>query len=103
MSIAQDILKAEFIGREIEILESKNSSLKGIKGKIIDETKSTFTISTEIKNDSETEKKENKQSKKIIVMKNVITFKTKFNGKSYKIDGKLLAKRPHERIKSKMK
>jgi len=32
------------IGNFIKIAESKNSSLKGIKGKVIDETKNTLTL-----------------------------------------------------------
>ena len=33
------------IGKQAEVVESKNRSLLGIKGKIVDETKNTITIS----------------------------------------------------------
>ena len=39
-------LKQEYIGLDITIIESKNKSLIGLKGKIIDETKNTFKIKT---------------------------------------------------------
>lgn len=88
---AEDILKQEFIGLEIEVTDSLNRANIGIKGKIIDETKSTFVVAT---------KKANKR-----LIKNAITFKTIFNNginkKTYEIQGKLLQKRPHERIKTK--
>jgi len=35
------------IGSNIEIKESKNKSLIGLKGKVIDETKNMFTIETQ--------------------------------------------------------
>jgi ribonuclease P protein subunit POP4 len=34
------------IGKLIEIIDSKNKTLIGIKGKVIDETKNTLTIQT---------------------------------------------------------
>ena len=84
-----DILRIEFIGKEIELTESTNIHNIGINGKIIDETKSSFLVQT---------KKGNKR-----LMKNTITFKTKINNKEYEIQGMLLQKRPHERIKLRIK
>ncbi|MFH1209571.1 MAG: ribonuclease P protein subunit [archaeon] len=37
-------LKSLLIGSYIEIIESKNKSLIGLKGKVIDQTKNTITI-----------------------------------------------------------
>jgi ribonuclease P protein subunit POP4 len=42
-------LTEEFIGSIIEVVKSKNQDLKGTKGKIIDETKNTFIILDEEK------------------------------------------------------
>jgi len=39
-------LKSLLIGSYIEIEESKNRSLIGLKGKVIDQTKNTITIDT---------------------------------------------------------
>lgn len=40
-------LRGEFIGRRVRIVESKNKSLVGLEGRIIDETKNMFEIETE--------------------------------------------------------
>ncbi len=76
----QESFKGELIGSDIEIIGSKNKTLMGIKGKIIDETKNTLTI-------------KNITIKK--VLKSHITFK--INGKT--IEGKNIKKRPEDRIK----
>jgi ribonuclease P protein subunit POP4 len=41
----KNIANEEHIGREI-IIESKNKQIDGLRGKIIDETKNTYTIKT---------------------------------------------------------
>lgn len=69
--------KHELIGSEAEIIGSKNSTLIGIKGKIIDETKNTITI----------------QNKKIL--KSHITLKIK----NQVIQGKDLVGKPEDRLK----
>jgi len=42
--LKRDLLRHEFIGLDVEVIKAKNQSLIGIQGKIIDETKNTFTI-----------------------------------------------------------
>jgi ribonuclease P protein subunit POP4 len=77
--------KQEFIGKNMEIIESSNKEQKNIKGKIIDETKNTFKIKTE---------------KKIItILKKDKTFKID----NQKIDGNKITKKSEERIKIKNK
>ena len=78
-------LKKEFIGEKVEIKESKNKSLVGLKRTIIDETKYTFKIKT--------------KDKVKTVMKNISVFKI---GEDL-IQGKEITKKPHERIKLKVK
>lgn len=70
-------MRKELIGKKIKIIESKNKTNKGIKGKVIDETKNTITI----------------DDKKFI--KKNITFE--IDGKI--IEGKDIMFRPEERIK----
>ena len=86
----KDIPRIEFIGKKIEIVEAKNNSLVGIKGKIIDETKNMFTLETE------------KGLSKRLVKKQV-TLKTKVNGKTFIIEGEVLHGRPEERLKKRIK
>ncbi len=71
----------EFIGCELKIIDSKNKSQVGLTGKVVDETKKTFTIIHK-----ETEKKITKQG---------CTFT--INGKT--VSGDEIVQRPEERIK----
>ncbi|MBI2507601.1 ribonuclease P protein subunit [Candidatus Woesearchaeota archaeon] len=76
------IIKYEFIGSEIKIIDSKNKSLIGINGKIADETKNMFMLDN---------------GKKII--KSECKFKMKIKGKTVEINGKVLVARPEDRVK----
>ena len=69
------------VGETAEITEAKNKTLVGVKGRIIDETKSTITI------------QDGNKTKKIIKEQVKITI----NGKT--IDGKNIIGRPETRIK----
>jgi RNase P/RNase MRP subunit p29 len=73
----------EFIGKQVEILKSKNKQQEKLKGQIIDETKNTFTLKTE--------------NKTITILKKDKTFTIN----KQKIDGNKITKRPEERIKIK--
>ncbi len=86
----KDVPRVEFIGLRVEIIEAKNPSLVGLKGKIIDETKNTITIETK-----------DKETKKII--KNQVTFKTKIKEKTFIIKGEVLQGRPEDRLKKKIR
>ena len=81
----KDITRYEFIGIKAEVVDSRNKTDIGIKGQIVDETKNTIVIQT-------------KQGKKRLIKKNII-IEVIFNKKRIRIDGKLLAGRPEERIK----
>ena len=77
--------QGEYIGKEVKITESKNKTLTGISGRIIDETKNTFEIRV--------------GEKSITVLKHASTFT--INGE--KIEGDKITKKPEERIKIKEK
>ncbi|MGB9748258.1 MAG: ribonuclease P protein subunit [Candidatus Woesearchaeota archaeon] len=77
----KNIVNEEHIGKEI-IVESKNEQINGLKGKIIDETKNTYTIKT-------------KQGKKRIIKNQV---KIIFLKERIMVDGKKLLKRPEDRV-----
>jgi len=85
----KDILRGEFIGLDAEVVESKNRSLRGIKGKIVDEHKNTFTIET--------------NNKEKMILKNQVTLMVKIKQKAYKIKGELLVARPEARLKKSFK
>lgn len=74
----------EFIGTQIEVVQARNKSLEGVKGRIIDETKHTFKIIT------------NKKEEKTLLKQEAV-----FMINKHKIMGKDLLHRPEERIKAK--
>jgi len=79
------LARSELIGLDVKIIESENRFNRGIKGKIIDETKNIFIVKTE------------KRKKKII--KNQCVFEFKLKEKNIQLNGKSLTIRPEERIK----
>lgn len=79
----------ELIGKEILVVNSTNLSQTGMRGKIVDETKSTLTIEPE---GNPGEEKKNK-----ILLKKSIVFRLGANGPV--LEGKDLAQRPEERMK----
>ena len=90
MKVTSDIIRHEFIGTEGKVAKSQNASYARIRGKVIDETKNTFTILHEGKPKS--------------VIKNSAVFNFKFSdGTVVEINGKLLVGRPEDRLKKSVK
>lgn len=73
--------KEELIGKKISVIESKNNSLVGIKGVVVDETKNLVFIETEEG------------------IKKIAKDQCVFDIEGKRIQGKDIAKRPEERIK----
>ena len=84
MITIDNITSHEFIGLDTEIIQSTNSQVIGLNGRIINETKSMFTINTE------------KGSKSIA--KSTNNWKFSIKGKDVIVEGKRIAKRPFDRI-----
>ncbi len=87
MITADTISRHELIGLDTEILKSNNSQVVGLNGRIINETKSMFTINTK------------KGMKMIPKLTNDWGFS--INGKKLTVKGTSIAKRPYERIGAK--
>ena len=79
------------IGKNIKIISSTNKTLVGVEGKVVDETKHSFVLDVMVSNE-----KQRKQ-----VMKKTIVFQLQINNEIYQVDGKMLEKRPEDRIKIK--
>jgi ribonuclease P protein subunit POP4 len=79
----------ELIGKEILVVNSTNSSQIGMRGKIVDETKSVLVVELEGKSGKE------KQNKTLL--KKSIVFRLGADGPV--LEGKDLAQRPEERMK----
>ena len=82
------LLKGEFIGSRIKVIKAKNKDNVGISGEVIDETKNTFVI------------KNNKGKKTLL--KEQCTFKIYKKNKTMTVDGRMISKRPEDRIKLKI-
>lgn len=87
MTVKPSIIQHEFIGFESKVVNSSNPDIVGITGKVVDETRNTFTIL-------------NKDGEKKIVIKDtaIIEFVT-LDGTVVEIDGKVIMGRPEDRIK----
>ncbi|MEK6846122.1 MAG: ribonuclease P protein subunit [Nanoarchaeota archaeon] len=79
----------ELIGKEILVVNSTNHSQIGMRGKIVDETKSTLII--------ESEGNIGKEKKNKTLLKKSIVFRLGANGPV--LEGKDLAQRSEERMK----
>lgn len=79
------LLKGELIGREVEVVESRDPSWMGKKGIIVDETKNTFKIEID--------------GKEKIIAKDIARFRFRIGNRFLEIEGSRLKYRPEERIK----
>ena len=82
-------MKIELIGLEIEVTNSRNPHLIGLKGKIVDETRNMLAIS--------------KNNEEIKLIKDQITIAADINNRKIAISCALLVGRPEERLKKKFK
>ncbi|MBI3190552.1 ribonuclease P protein subunit [archaeon] len=81
----KNILVHELIGLECEVVNARNKSSVGIKGKITDETMKTVAINDKM------------------IFKKGTVFRIKVGDKKVDVDGDFLTSRPEDRIKKKMK
>jgi ribonuclease P protein subunit POP4 len=86
MITPKNLIKHELIGLEVKIVKATNPTLKGRKGKVVDETYNMLVI--------DVGNKEIKVAKKDCVFRFTLPSKVKVE-----VDGKLLVGRPEERIK----
>ena len=82
--VRKEIFPHELIGEEMEVVDSKNKSNIGIRGKIIDETKETIKVYQD-------------NGKEVVLMKSIITFKLLKTGRV--LLGEQIARRPEDRLK----
>ena len=88
MITTDNIRSHEFIGLHTEISESTNSQVIGLNGRIINETKSMFTINTENGTRS--------------VAKSTSSWKFSIQNKDIIVNGAKIAKRPFDRLGGKL-
>lgn len=86
MLTKKNFKKHEFMGLEIKVLKSSNTSQKGIEGKVVYETQKTLRI-------------EENGTEKVVQKKGSVFMFTLPSGEKTKISGDEIAFRPEERIR----
>jgi len=86
MKITPSIVQDEFIGLASKVVKSSNPGLVGITGKVVDETRNTFTLL------------QNGGQKVVAKDTSVFSF-VMTDGTVVEIDGKAVIGRPEDRIK----
>jgi ribonuclease P protein subunit POP4 len=90
MKVTPDIIRCEFIGTEVQIAKSSHHGNVGMSGKIVDESRNTFTLLCE--------------GKRKTVVKDSSVFRFEFPDRTIvEIEGRLLAGRPEDRLKKTIK
>ena len=90
MITPENLIRHEFIGLIVEVMESTNRSQVGLKGKVVDESRQTISIRTE-------------KGVKNIVKDQCVLAVVLPNGERVAVDGKLLVARPEDRTKKKQR
>lgn len=85
----ENLIYHELIGLRVEVLDSSNPSLRGLKGKVIYETKKTLVI-------------ENGRTRRIPKQDTIFVFQLP-NQQKVKVDGNLLLALPEDRIGRRIK
>ncbi len=88
--ISSSIVQDEFLGLELTVVKSFNYSNVGITGKVVNETRNTFTIL------------QNGEQK--VLVKDTSVFRFKMTAETVvEIDGKAIMGRPEDRIKKRLR
>jgi len=86
--LPKNFIRGEFIGLNVLVYKCKLKSLEGVYGTVIDETKNTLVIEAD--------------NKRFVVPKALSKFLFFYNDYIIFVDGRLINKRPWERIKIKI-
>lgn len=90
MKVTPDIIRCELIGTEVHIAKSRNHGNLGVSGKVVDESRNTFTVLCE--------------GKRKTIVKDSSVFRFEFPDRTVvEINGKLLTGRPEDRLKKTIK
>ncbi|MEM0448997.1 MAG: ribonuclease P protein subunit [Methanomassiliicoccales archaeon] len=81
----RDFMRMEFIGLEVEVIESNHPGYLHIAGTVVDETKNTITIAT--------------GKKEVMVPKPSNTFQFTWGSEKITVQGTEIQHRPEDRIK----
>ncbi|MCX6802944.1 MAG: ribonuclease P protein subunit [Candidatus Diapherotrites archaeon] len=97
----ENIFGHEIIGLEVKVIKSSDGQREGIYGRVVDETRNTFTIlgtHAEKKAEKEIGKKV-VEDKEYIVPKNECVFEFNLGGEKVIVKGNDVLKKPEDRAK----
>jgi len=86
MNVTPSIVQNEFIGLKTKVVKSSNPNTMGITGRVVNETRNTFTILQDIE-------------EKVIAKDHTVFNFVIPNGTIVEINGKVIMGRPEDRIK----
>lgn len=90
MITPKNLVRHELIGLHCRIADSTNKEVKGLEGRVVDESRNTLTI--EVKG----------KEKNVVKEQCVFSFSLP-SGERVRVEGKVLVGRPEDRIKKKLK
>jgi len=90
MITPENLVRHELIGLFVEVVESRNPSMEGISGRVVDETRNTFLIETR------------SGDKRVPKSCNCFLF-TLSQGLKVKAEGSVLVSQPENRINKKIR
>jgi ribonuclease P protein subunit POP4 len=86
----QNILRHELIGLEVKVSRAKNPEIRGVKGRIVDESRNMLVVA--------------ERGNKLLIPKDVATFRFKLDdGTIVDVNGERLVARPENRLKTKVR
>jgi ribonuclease P protein subunit POP4 len=86
----QNILRHELIGLDVKVARAKNPEIRGVKGRIVDETRNMLSVV--------------ERGTKLLIPKDVVTFRFKLeDGTAVDVNGERLVARPENRLKTKVR
>jgi ribonuclease P protein subunit POP4 len=86
MKVTPDVIRWEFIGTQAKVAKSKDAGYVGVSGKVVNETRNTFTIKSE-------------QKRKTIAKEPSVFHFSFQDGTIVEVDGRLLVGKPEDRLK----
>jgi ribonuclease P protein subunit POP4 len=86
MKVTASVVQHEFIGLDVKVVKSSNPAVVGIAGRVVDETRKTFTVIHD--------------GKRKVIIKDTSVFEfVLLDGIVVEIDGKVICGRPEDRVK----
>ncbi len=86
----ENIIRHELIGLNVKVMNTRNTSVKGVTGVVVDETRNMLTIAS--------------RKRRIMIPKDIATFRFRLpSGVRVDVEGRRLVAKPENRLKTKVR